>query len=352
MSFAPPGESSFELLEERINFNSPVVVAFLYGFTVVLGVSCLYYLWRDRGKGSTQPWFYLAYTAVMFVLGTLHVVCLTRATQFEYVDDRNYPGGPLGFAANADTNPIFYTGATVYNITCILADGLLLWRTLIVFTGSSLRPLMFFPCLMYLATFSMSVVQIVEVHKPNGLNASFKFSLPFFVLSLSENVILSGSIALRLLVMRRRHVVVGAQHGSQYTSIAAMIIESAALYSVFNLCFIFPYIVGHPISGIFLDMLGQVQIIAPYLIIYRVARGRAWSSKTVATFSRGDIRFASAGVRTTDDTFFASDSGPTATMGSSPSSRMGAQKDSEKDREPMSYAENHEVVLPSFQSAV
>ncbi len=219
----------------------------------------------------------------------------------------------------------------------------------------------------------MSVVQIVEVHKPNGLNASFKFSLPFFVLSLSENVILSGSIALRLLVMRRRHVVVGAQHGSQYTSIAAMIIESAALYSVFNLCFIVPYIVGHPISGIFLDMLGQVQvcvvfqfyavqkshpnrschqIIAPYLIIYRVARGRAWSSKTVATFSRGDIRFASAGVRTTDDTFFASDSGPTATMGSSPSSRMGAQKDSEKDREPMSYAENHEVVLPSFQSAV
>lgn len=240
----------------------------------------------------------------MFVLGTLHIVCLTRATQLEYVDDRNYPGGPLGFAANADLNPIFYTGATVYNITCILADGLLVsfystqlsilapflcvdiisrwqvWRTFVIFSGSSLRPFVSLLFLIYLGTFcesniqpfnslhplsrrcrwflAMSVVQIVEVHKPNGLNASFKFSLPFFVLSLSENVILSGCIVLRLLVMRRREGV-GA-HRSKYTSVAAMITESAVLYSVFNLCFIVPYIVGHPIGGIFLDMLGQIQV--------------------------------------------------------------------------------------------
>lgn len=91
----------------------------------MLSGSCLYYLLRDKEKGWNQSWLYIGYTAVMFVLGTLHTVCLTRATQFEYVDDRNFPGGPLGFAENADLNPVFYAGVTVYIVTCILADALL-----------------------------------------------------------------------------------------------------------------------------------------------------------------------------------------------------------------------------------
>ncbi len=80
----------------------------------MLSGSCLYYLLRDKEKGWNQSWLYIGYTAVMFVLGTLHTVCLTRATQFEYVDDRNFPGGPLGFAENADLNPAFHAGVTVY----------------------------------------------------------------------------------------------------------------------------------------------------------------------------------------------------------------------------------------------
>jgi len=329
MSYAPPGESSFELLEERINFVSPVVVAFLYGFTVTLSFLCFYYLWRGR-EWSTRR-FFLGYTFIMFVLGTLHIVCLTRATQLEYVDDRNYPGGPLGFAANADLNPIFYTGATVYNITCILADGLLVWRTFVIFSGSSLRPFVSLLFLIYLGTFSMSVVQIVEVHKPNGLNASFKFSLPFFVLSLSENVILSGCIVLRLLVMRRREGV-GA-HRSKYTSVAAMITESAVLYSVFNLCFIVPYIVGHPIGGIFLDMLGQIQIIAPLLIIYRVARGAAWSSDTFTKFGRTDDMEYGNGTMTTADA--KSSLGETTTMyNDGTGKQVAGLRESEKSYEP------------------
>ncbi len=79
-------------------------------------------------------------------------------------------------------------------------------------------------------------------------------------MSLAVNIVLSFCIVLRLVIQRRRLSATGGQHGASYTSIAAMIIESAALFAVFNLCFIVPYIVNNPIQAIFLDMLGQVQV--------------------------------------------------------------------------------------------
>jgi len=64
-----------------------------------------------------------------------------------------------------------------------------------------------------------------------------------------------------------------------------MIVESAAVYTAFSLLFLVPFAVNDPISYTFLQVLGEAQLIAPLLIIYREAQGKGWisSGSTVGT---------------------------------------------------------------------
>ncbi|KLO04478.1 hypothetical protein SCHPADRAFT_810673, partial [Schizopora paradoxa] len=69
-------------------------------------------------------------------------------------------------------------------------------------------------------------------------------------------------------------------HGSHYTSIISIIVESAALYSAFSIFFIIPFARNSLITGVPMQLIGQVQGFATLLIVHRVASGIAWSSDT------------------------------------------------------------------------
>ena len=72
---------------------------------------------------------------------------------------------------------------------------------------------------------------------------------------------MSFLIILRLLLQRRRILkVLGPEHGKRYTSIAAMIVEPAALYLSINLCFLVPFVANSPVQQTFLLILSQVQV--------------------------------------------------------------------------------------------
>ena len=108
----------------------------------------------------------------------------------------------------------------------------------------------------------MSICLLVQISQPSlSLWSSLNFSLPYFTLSLSLNVIVSIFITLRLLSQRRKVVnILGRQHAQQYVSIAAMIVESAALYSVFSITFLVLYAINHPVQNIFLQILPQIEV--------------------------------------------------------------------------------------------
>ena len=66
---------------------------------------------------------------------------------------------------------------------------------------------------------------------------------------------------MRILVYRYHTVrVLGTAHGRQYLTIAAMIIESASLFSVMALIFLVTYAVNHPIQYVFAQVLSQIQV--------------------------------------------------------------------------------------------
>lgn len=130
-------------------------------------------------------------------------------------------------------------------------------------------------------------------------------------MSLSLNVIVTLLIAGRLLVYRyHMRKIMGRQHTTTYSNIIAILVESAALYSVFAILFIVPFGLGNPVGNIFLQVVNQVQVgsyfstatlmliiyktVSSLLIIFRVARGTAWSGNTA---TRVTNRSASQSIR-------------------------------------------------------
>ena len=116
-------------------------------------------------------------------------------------------------------------------------------------------------------------VSTTNPYVTNGIN----FTLPYLSLSLALNIILTIAIVLRLLTFRYRIVsALGPKYGTQYTSIAAMIIESAALYSAVSITFLVLFGIGNPVSQVFIQSLNQFQVRLvrnlDYLLLIRTYR--------------------------------------------------------------------------------
>ncbi len=93
---------------------------------------------------------------------------------------------------------------------------------------------------------------------------STALSLAYLILSFSTNVILTFAIALRLLCIRRTmRKALGDRSSIIYTSIVAMFVESASLYTVVALICIVACGVSSPLQNALLPMLGQLQVRGP-----------------------------------------------------------------------------------------
>lgn len=238
----------------------------------------------------------------MFVLGTLYMISETWSTQAGFVDYREYPGGPLGFASIVDSFPLGYLASVVYVIADWFADAVLvcffilwrilliyngwfdfrqLWRCIVIWRGSHLRPIIILPSLLYLCSvcewclyilhstsnyislLALSIVLLAQIDRPTDLLPTFDSSTPCFVVSLVNTMLISGLIVLRIL-LERRWILTTAEgfedQGKEYVSIAAIIIESAALYSIFSLAFLVTFLPNYPLAAFFLPVLSQVQV--------------------------------------------------------------------------------------------
>lgn len=88
-----------------------------------------------------------------------------------------------------------------------------------------------------------------------------EYGTSYFAISLGNNIILTILITIRLLKFRRQVLAaLPAQHAKHYVSIAAIIIESAALYSFFAVLFLITYALDNPLNQIFLAVASAAQV--------------------------------------------------------------------------------------------
>ncbi|KIL60275.1 hypothetical protein M378DRAFT_14252 [Amanita muscaria Koide BX008] len=288
MPYYGPNEDSDTIFFERTFLAGMFVVGVGYGMQLILYVVCARYLWRERDRRGRGVFFLLAYITLLLGLSSLWASSVTWAVENIYIDNRNYPGGPWSYVLatpNLPEDVILITGVFVLTF---LSDLLMIWRCWVIWTSSS-RALAFvvvaFPSLTLLASIATGIVWIQQSALPGPAlfnKMALAFGTSYYVTSLGVNIAVTILITLRLALHRRVLLEsLPPDHATHYLSIVAIVVESAALYSVIALTFIISYALNSPINQIFLGILPASQQIAGYLIILRLAQGRAWSADTL-----------------------------------------------------------------------
>ncbi|KAH7918947.1 hypothetical protein BV22DRAFT_1100026 [Leucogyrophana mollusca] len=288
MSYSP-SETASQLYAEETWLQGALLTGVGYGIVLALFWLCFRTLWKRikvKDANYRRNVFFLVYASVMFILGSLFMGSNCDFTQLAYINQRNFPGGPAAFEEQ-----MFSIGADeIANVSFVLAnwlaDSLMVWRCILIYRDCGTSPwiVVAFPGLMLLASFVLGVLFLLQISSPASspyqvTGTSINYTFPYLSLSLAINIVVTIMIVIRLLIFRRRMTrILGPGHITDHTSVAAMIVESASLYSLFSLMFLIPFAAKNPVSNTFLQTLGEAQFVAPLLIIYREAQGRGWLS--------------------------------------------------------------------------
>jgi len=242
----------------------------------------------------------------MFSFVTVYVATSLDLQSISYIDNREFPGidgivppGPLGYQLSIYFKAINLVANLMVLLNNWLADGLLLYRCYVIYSKN--RWVVAFPCLMYIASVGMGIWFIYQNSLPSSILNSLgsKTGVPYFAISISLNILLTLLIVFQLVTHGRNiRNAVGAGAGGVYKAIVTMLIESCALYAVSSILFIAPWSVNSWVADIFLPILAQNQVIAPFLITLRVANQSALTSKTIVSGHIGSMRFKSQGEST------------------------------------------------------
>ncbi|KAL4071732.1 hypothetical protein V8B97DRAFT_1943328 [Scleroderma yunnanense] len=306
MSSYKPDETAEQLFSEAAWLQGAIVTSAFYGVALALSFMCVRSLWsriRIRATGYKKDVFFLCYVVFVFCCATIYNIGNAQITQLGFIDRRNYPGGPAAFEESTSSIPI--------NVTFILmdwcADLLMIWRCIVVYRDTRFRnPIVLFGILIFLATFITASLWVITVSMPAQAGSgwmSYNLLFPYLSVSLASTIFISCLTVLRFMY-HRHHIsrVLGHQHGTIYTSFAAMIVESAAVYSICSLLYIVPFALGNPLANAFMQILGMSQGVAPLLIIYRVAQGKAWThSNSDQTATSSSLRMRRVSVNPTSE---------------------------------------------------
>lgn len=297
-TFAPANETAADIWAEICNLDGTVLCAVAYGAHATLFFTCFSALLPQRQKKPKQTYAFLAYITLMFLLGSAGFVSNARINELTFIENRDFPGGPNIFFLSVQGTPWAVLGHVAYMFATWLQDLLLIWRFFIFWERKLWMLVIPFSC--FIVSFVVGTMLLIS-GSSIWQGSSFNIFTTFWAAELTTTIVVTALIVGRLFYVRR-HVrkVMGPNHDTPYLSVAAMIIESGLLISVSGLVFVICYGLNSPFQNIILSTIGQLEGIAPLLIIIRVAQGRGLSTTTplrsIGTRS-SNIGFASANSR-------------------------------------------------------
>ncbi|KAF5316369.1 hypothetical protein D9619_006873 [Psilocybe cf. subviscida] len=277
-----PGEA-----EQKFVLEGVMLSLFAYGVEFVIFIQCIMALQSGANQRRGFPrWILLTYTTVMFLLGTAYIMANTSYKILAYTTHRNFPGGPAQWININYSSPTTFSANVFAVLSSWGADALLLYRCFVIYSSSfkPLRPVLFLPVLLFIGELICGILLLVQVsHAPITIWNTINLGLPYFTITTVCNITITVCIATPLLLHRRRLLRAFGkrnEYTKPYTSAASILIESSALYAAVATIFIGFYARNNPASHLFLAVLSQVQVIAPFLVILRVANRKSWSSTT------------------------------------------------------------------------
>ncbi|TFK89670.1 hypothetical protein K466DRAFT_597605 [Polyporus arcularius HHB13444] len=248
----------------------------LYTFLIRLYVDRSPYVVRSR-RPQRPGWFPITYATVLFILATAGLCLQAWVNHDAFLGHRDFPGGPLAYMVEAAERPGNIAVTAVYVVLNWFADGMLFYRFFVLFRFSRcvlMVGILVLASLVVLGIVSMRNISLLSINL--WTDRSTTLSLAYLALSLSINVTLTLAIVSRLIYFRRLlpKSIGDASIRSMYTSVVAMFVESASLYTLVAFSCIIACGVNSPVQNALLPMLGQLQAIPPLLIAIRVLEYR------------------------------------------------------------------------------
>lgn len=275
------------------------------GVQLVLYCMCTLALWR-RNPRTRSTYLLLGYIFILNAMNAIWTGTSAYGLQLTFIDNRNYPGGPLGFLGvefSISANVLSLASLIAGNL---LADGLLVCvaNTLLVFqilinpnhmcpamallcyldrvvggpgnrsdgrTMSNVNSIPWYAVNLTAQTSPLTIVLptvmscffAMQTVSPAGFfsQSTVNFGLTYFAISLSLNILLTIMIIVRMWAQKvKSRAIFGEEYGQHYTSVSTMFVESAALYCLFSILLLITYAMNHPINQIWLGISPAVQV--------------------------------------------------------------------------------------------
>ncbi|KAJ7275693.1 hypothetical protein C8J57DRAFT_225562 [Mycena rebaudengoi] len=294
------GDQLFDL--ERSWYVGNTIFAILYGVQICMFFMSAYFLWTNPKTDKTR-YVYIGYSAALLALITVAMSANLFYGEQMWINHRDFEGGPAAYFGThiADWYNTFGTAADV--TANVLGDGLMLYRCY-VFWGSISIWIIAFPALLFLGSTTMGIVMTIQSGLPGGdifHGTAVNFGIPWLVLTIVFNILVTGMIGFRLIsISRSMRNVLSKERADVYVGVMAILVESAAPFTLLGIAYLVTYIRNDPEVLAFADIWGMFCALSPQAIILRVSMGSAWSSKTMHQYTNSNtaVIFTDTGRRT------------------------------------------------------
>ncbi|KAG9313712.1 hypothetical protein JVU11DRAFT_6062 [Chiua virens] len=254
-----PNESTDTITQEKTWLQGAFLSNAFFGIQVTLAIMSFFAVLHRRSPDAERMRIILlVYIAVLFPVTLAAQGLLLEFIQMGFITERDYPGGPNAFLNEQWATPVNLASNILVIFSNWMMESLLVWRCQVICsTGERWWWLgVAIPALFLVAVFASTLRHRSPSSSPTAS-------------SLALNITATGFITARLLFYRRyvvKHL--GRGHGQHYVSIAAVIVESAAIYTSFLVVVIVAYAIGSPATNLLQQVIEQVQ------------RGEGWSQSS------------------------------------------------------------------------
>ncbi|KDR85985.1 hypothetical protein GALMADRAFT_52215 [Galerina marginata CBS 339.88] len=265
----------------------------LYGVELVMYFMTLQGLFRKGNHNSAKGRrFFAIYSTILLLLLTIDISVNAVWGEQMWITFRDGPGGVPGFIVTQSSVWYQTLGSTSVVAMIFMGDALLLYRLFVIYGSNYL--VIAFPALAYLAAFSLAIIELILAGKPGGdffHGKTINFGTPYYTITIAFNFLVTLFIVFRLLKLGNAvSRALGRDSARMYTSIASMLIESAAPYTLVGIMFLIPYALQNGTAIAFGQVWAKLACLAPQLIVLRVVTGKAWG-REIITQAQSNVEF-------------------------------------------------------------
>ncbi|KAJ3838026.1 hypothetical protein F5878DRAFT_584075 [Lentinula raphanica] len=269
---------------ERYRLDGMVLDGFTFGIYTLLSIHAVIAILRSSRRGSGGPrqqkaglrmqsYILLLYVIVTFLLGAVGFAANARYTEDIWVNFRGQPGwAPEELIV--DEFKFWYNrlASDSQGIMVWIMNALLLYRCFV--TWNYARWVIFLMSTVYLTIVGVSMSVMILAQR-QAIFSRLNIQLSFLALSCAYNILYTVLVAAKLFTVQRRvKNALLSEYAQVYTSIIALIVESAALYFIFDLLFLISFAIHSNTENLILLENCLIQGIAQLLIIIQVAQSR------------------------------------------------------------------------------